>query len=590
MIVKMKKITLLVSSKSRKEALERLRKLGVLHIHHVRDPQSQDIHAIETDFANLQKALRIIGDFPERESNLDQKKNPDHIQKILSLYQKRSDLGLEMEELRTTYTWFERWGDVSCATLEKLKEAGLNVRFYVSDKRSLRKLPIEKQIYVHMEEQGMVWFAHFSDSDEERLDFKEDPIPEAEVVDLRTKIARLEEEIRFIGVELEEMSCVSKALKAYGKVLEKRLEFSRAVHGMGEEDHFVYLQGFVPVDRVSSVTSTADNEEWGYILQDPDNPSEVPTLIVNPKWIRIINPIFKFMGTVPGYSEHDISFWFLLFFSLFFAILIGDAGYGLLFIGISFFLSKKAKHLPREPFILIYVLSGATLLWGLLSGNWFGFESIGKLPFLRNLIIDDINSFSNENQLFMMYLCFIIGILHLSVAHLLKAVRYINSWVALSELGWVAIMWSLFFVAGNLVIGNPLPWFTGILFITGVVLTLIFSNFQKNIIKGIFSSLGNLPLSIISSFSDIVSYLRLFAVGYASVTVASSFNSMAIGSGINSILGGFIAACVLFLGHGLNIMLGLMSVIVHGIRLNMLEFSGHLSMQWAGKEYSPFKE
>ncbi|MCK4820297.1 ATPase, partial [bacterium] len=74
------------------------------------------------------------------------------------------------------------------------------------------------------------------------------------------------------------------------------------------------------------------------------------------------------------------------------------------------------------------------------------------------------------------------------------------------------------------------------------------------------------------------------------VTVASSFNSMAIGSGINSILGGFIAACVLFLGHGLNIMLGLMSVIVHGIRLNMLEFSGHLSMQWAGKEYSPFKE
>ena len=116
------------------------------------------------------------------------------------------------------------------------------------------------------------------------------------------------------------------------------------------------------------------------------------------------------------------------------------------------------------------------------------------------------------------------------------------------------------------------------------------SVFQKNIIKGIFTTLGDLPLSIVSSFSDIVSYLRLFAVGYASVTVANSFNNMAIGSGIHSILGGLIAALVLFLGHGLNIMLGLMSVIVHGIRLNMLEFSGHLNMQWAGKKYEPFKE
>ena len=103
-------------------------------------------------------------------------------------------------------------------------------------------------------------------------------------------------------------------------------------------------------------------------------------------------------------------------------------------------------------------------------------------------------------------------------------------------------------------------------------------------------TLGDMPLSIISSFSDVVSYLRLFAVGSASVTVASSFNNMAIGGGIHSIVGGLIAALILFLGHSLNIMLGMMSVIVHGVRLNMLEFSGHLDMQWAGKKYQPFKE
>ena len=161
---------------------------------------------------------------------------------------------------------------------------------------------------------------------------------------------------------------------------------------------------------------------------------------------------------------------------------------------------------------------------------------------------------------------------------------------ALGEVGWIAILWTLFFAAGSLVIGKSMPGFTMPLFVMGVSLALIFSNFQKNILKGVGATLGDLPLSIISSFSDIVSYLRLFAVGYASVTVAASFNDMALGNGISSIAAGCIAAFVLFLGHGLNIMLGLMSVIVHGVRLNMLEFSGHLNMQWAGKPYQPFKE
>ncbi|NQT06695.1 MAG: hypothetical protein HQ575_04045, partial [Candidatus Omnitrophica bacterium] len=103
-------------------------------------------------------------------------------------------------------------------------------------------------------------------------------------------------------------------------------------------------------------------------------------------------------------------------------------------------------------------------------------------------------------------------------------------------------------------------------------------------------TLGNLPLSIISAFSDVVSYLRLFAVGYASVIVANSFNNMAMEAGFGSIASGLGAAFILFFGHALNIALGIIAVVVHGIRLNMLEFSGHLGMQWSGREYKPFKE
>jgi V/A-type H+-transporting ATPase subunit I len=104
------------------------------------------------------------------------------------------------------------------------------------------------------------------------------------------------------------------------------------------------------------------------------------------------------------------------------------------------------------------------------------------------------------------------------------------------------------------------------------------------------ATLVELPLSVIGSFSDVVSYLRLFAVGYASVVLSSTFNDMALAGGINSIIGGLGAALILFLGHTLNIILGMMAVVVHGIRLNMLEFSGHLGMQWSGKKYDPFSE
>ena len=124
----------------------------------------------------------------------------------------------------------------------------------------------------------------------------------------------------------------------------------------------------------------------------------------------------------------------------------------------------------------------------------------------------------------------------------------------------------------------------------GVILIAGFSNPQKNFIKGIVISLADLPLKLISSFADIVSYVRLFAVGYATVIMASTFDNMAVNIGFGSILSGFAAVLILFIGHSLNILLGLMAIIVHGVRLNMLEFGTHLGLQWSGRAYTPFKE
>jgi len=132
-------------------------------------------------------------------------------------------------------------------------------------------------------------------------------------------------------------------------------------------------------------------------------------------------------------------------------------------------------------------------------------------------------------------------------------------------------------------------WTSGLLLI-GSLLLLAFSEPQRNIFKAMAASLTNIPLKIVSSFADIVSYLRLFAVGYASVVLAGTFNNITASIGFHSIPAGLASAGILFIGHLLNLVLGFMAVIVHGIRLNMLEFSGQMGMGWSGKEYTPFKE
>jgi V/A-type H+-transporting ATPase subunit I len=123
----------------------------------------------------------------------------------------------------------------------------------------------------------------------------------------------------------------------------------------------------------------------------------------------------------------------------------------------------------------------------------------------------------------------------------------------------------------------------------GILLTAAFTNPEAHYIRSFFITLGNLPLNVVRSFSDVVSYLRLFAVGYATLVVALSFNQMAADLGWDSAPKAVGAVLILLVGHSLNIILGGMAVLVHGLRLNMLEFSTHLEMTWSGHKFSPFR-
>ncbi|MDZ7346955.1 MAG: hypothetical protein ONA69_09210, partial [candidate division KSB1 bacterium] len=554
MIVPMKKVTLLVSTRERTKAVNSLRRLGVLHVQALRPPTSEEVYRLQAELSNAEKAAFLLADYKVEKAQGEAPQ--DLVEQVIGLVQRRDALTAELAEKREAYRWFQTWGRVSLASLKKLEEGGIYVRFYRCDQAAFKTLPQEQVIPVAQSKEGIL-IAFIARSPEERLDLPEQRMPEVEVTDLEARLAANEEELRRIASTLESLAPYREAIHTRMAVLKKQLEFHSVLAGMGEAEQFAFIQGFCPYDQVDRIKAAADQEGWAYFIADPDDPAEVPTLLRNKKPIRIIQPLFDFMGTYPGYHEHDISWIFLLFFSLFYAMIIGDAGYGLIFLAGTIWARRKFKTAPSEPFTLFFVLSIGTIVWGLITGTWFGSKAISELPFLKPFIIEKMYSFNpaKDAQAFMMKFTFIIGVVHLTAARLIAAAKKLPSPTAIADLGWALILWCVFFVANKLILNNPMPKFAIYLLIAGVLLVASFANFQKNFIKGFLISLGNLPLSVIGCFSDIVSYIRLFAVGIATVTVASSFNDMA---------GGIVAPLVLVFGHGLNIVLGMMSVLVHG--------------------------
>jgi V/A-type H+-transporting ATPase subunit I len=296
--------------------------------------------------------------------------------------------------------------------------------------------------------------------------------------------------------------------------------------------------------------------------------------------LRPVQVVFDVTGLLPGYDEVDVSATFLLFLSLFFAMIVGDAGYGLVFLILTLAARRALRAAPPEPFRLLGIMSACTIVWGVLTGNVFGMTrlpgvvSAARIDWLR----DERN---------VMLLCFLIGAVHLTVAHAWNAVRSIRTPQVLAQLGWICTTWTMFFVARDFVLGEPMPRQIVPLFVAGVAAVVLFMT-PVRALKSEWPGHVMLPLTLVSNFVDLVSYVRLFAVGTAGFAVAASFNEMALEGSRGGLLAAVLWAVILFFGHALNLLLAAMGVLVHGVRLNTLEFSSHIGMQWTGIPYRPF--
>jgi V/A-type H+-transporting ATPase subunit I len=587
MIVPMKKSSVIILAKDTQNCLIELRRMGVLHIEHHQVPQGKDITIVKDEIILLNDAVGILiqtdPSCPSLVENAEVKADDwRHIARHIIDIRKRIEQAEEYgRNLSIQMAQWEPWGDFDPEEIKKLREKGIFIKLYQVPYKNMKELPKDLAIKTIFMEKGIAHCLAVGQK-EFSLSFKEISLPQMGIEKMRKRLREDQEVIKGLKDDLSRSCNYYQRLIKTKKKLEKELEMQEAMRGMGEAGELAYVTGYFPFDAAQALSDLAKKESWGISITDPSEEDSVPTLIRNKRWITTISPLFKFLEVIPGYREMDVSPLVLIFFSLFFAMIIGDAGYGLIFFFLTAFAHKKMgkKISDKTVFFLFYLLSSCTILWGLATGTFFGQEwnlKAGLKPLAPALTdIKVIQTF-----------CFFLGALHLTLAHVWRVLIQFPALTVGAEIGWIAVLWASFFLAKMLILGDMFPFYGNWLIIGGVTLVIFFSSPQRNILKTIGKGLASVALSLVNNFTDVVSYIRLFAVGLAGVAIADTVNTLAVSAGGGNWL---ISVPILLVGHTLNFVLGPVGVLVHGVRLNVLEFSGHAGISWSGIKYQPLKE
>ncbi len=582
MIVKMKKVTLLCREAERDEALRALQQVGVLHLEHIRDPEGADLEAARNRLRDVRLAANLLEEFSGELTPIGKPTEPveEVVGNILQLAGRIKSREEELSYWKREVEKLEPFGNFDPSDVRAMREQGVDIRLYRAGRKQFETISGNFIIREFQRDKDSVYFAVIARGEID-IAGEEIQIPAHSLDTAKHTIRELNRLIESDRRTIAGYTLYGKSVRKFLQSIDDNVQFFEAREGLGIEQSLIYLRGFCPVRDVEELRRASAANGWGLLVEEPGDTDRIPTKIENPSWVRPIKPVLQFIGVVPGYREVDISTVFLLFFSLFFAMIVGDAGYGLVFLGLTYFGRKKFPDKPKLVFTLLYVMSIGTIIWGMLTGQYFGVNDLLPAP-LEILRIDWLTDQDN-----IMFLCFLIGAIHLTIAHGWNVIRYLNTTVSLAHLGWIMTTWTMFFLARNMVIGHEFPAIMYYVLAAGVLFIVLFMTPVRRIKIEWFNH-AMLPLNLVGNFVDVISYIRLFAVGMATYAVGNAFNEIALDIGFGNIFAGLGASLLLFFAHTLNILLAIMGVLVHGIRLNTLEFATHLGMQWTGTEYRPF--
>lgn len=582
MIIPMKKIHVIVEDREVRPALDSLKRLGAVHVEHMESIGGHHLAHLREDVEMLKRAVETLKACKVRDKQEPCRDWRSVVEEIRRQTARIDGLNEDIAKRAILIHNWEPWGDFNIRDIEKLEAKGIYVTLFKAPAGKPVEFPsgfIYEVIFTADKKQHGVAVSRTR----EKIPYETVALPPQGLETMKTLQEREKNLIEEARTKIRGYSKHIDALTNELGKAEERLMLEEAAAGMKKEGRFAVLKGFCPRPQCGELEEKARTERWGLLLEDPSDEDNVPTLLKNPKWVDLIRPVLQFVDILPGYKEMDVSLVFLLFFSLFFGMLIGDAAYGAIFMALTFLAHKTiGKKLQDKAFFhLMYVLSGTTIIWGVLTGTFFG------QAWVKGIIPPMIPWLTEMNNIIL--LCFIIAAVHLSIAHIWQVILLFPNPLFLAQVGWLFMVWTMFFAANMFVLNMAFPSFMVPVSLAGVVLILFFTKPNRNLLKALGPGLAGFLMNFINAFTDVVSYIRLFAVGLATVAVADAFNDMAVGVGFDNILVGLGAGLILVVGHVLNMVLAGLAVLVHGIRLNVLEFPGHLSLEWRGVSYKPLK-
>ncbi|MDR1869475.1 MAG: V-type ATP synthase subunit I [Treponema sp.] len=601
----MKKVCLMVQDSERNEALLKLRKVGVIHLEKSNAPA--DGCAAVTRKNKLESAMGLIGDIKIKTDKNKIKTEPEQNlpDLIVDVGRQRKELQERNMFLHREISRIEAWGNFNPASLKEMASLGQPLFLYEFTKDAFAEIDLENVRFIKTG--GGKNAVRLVVLDKEIAGVAPFQLPEKSLSELIRETEENKIALNKLEEKLKTLAEHRQALITEMKRVEQEIEFESASASMEKvedvpvEHGLSWLTGYVPAPDMESLKAIAGENGWALSANDPEETDEtVPTKLKNSKFVNLLTPITDFLGIVPGYREVDISLWFLIFFCIFFGMLFGDAAYGLIISTIAIVgIIKTAKKGVPIGLQMLLLLGVFNTTWGVMTCSWFGVDSEKVPQILQDISLSYISTAKSDPKLVdqnLQIFCFSLGLLQLTIAHLKGIIRYIKSLRVFAEIGSIAMLWGMYNVVLFLVVSNDtraIPLLPPSVYLLGggFALTFVFGSYEGSIGQSILSSFKNIisvVLGITNVFSDIMSYIRLWAVGLAGASIATTVNTMA-----GPLLGNFLifaGIILLVFGHGLNLILNVLSVLVHGVRLNTLEFSGHVGLTWSGTAYRPFAE
>ena len=638
MIVPMKKVSLIVLDSERKNALKKLRRLGLLHIE-IKEGKGSRLLELKEQIASLEKGRFAVADKVTKgmvQKEADTQEALTIAEKIDSLQEEQKKYYADISAYRTELERIKAWGNLDPGEIAFLAEKGIVLSLHEMIPSEYEKLGDSAKTIVLQRTKDIVRFLLLDngmdgEEDKTALERSRFKLPDLSTKEIKEKLEEAGKQLQSIKEELAAFAAYTESLERAIAALKKEVEFETYASGMGEEDlsedsprkvSVAYLVGFLPAEDLGKLQAMARENAWGLLAEDPTEEDDAPTKLQNNKFVSLVYPLTDFLGSVPGYFEPDISGWFLAFIMIFVGIIFGDGGYGLLICGIAAAMMIKNRREKKAiaPIAWLLLLFGAvTVVWGTVTCSWFGLAPEVLPVWLQNLSVPVLSNVYSDKIWYPFWtggeaglttsqnvqiFCFTIALIHLLIAHISGARGNRGSLKILGDIGSILELIGMYYVVLSMVVngavfgldlvvsGIPVGTISISLVIIGFAVNFIFGNYEKSILQSVLDSLKDIVsmlLGVVNVFSDIVSYIRLWAVGLAGAAISSTVNEM-----VSPLLGHFIfiifAVVVLVFGHGLNMILNVLSVIVHGIRLNTLEFSTHIGLSWSGHKYEPFEE